>query len=269
MRALLAACLMLLTTLPLWADARTTVLMDALKLRELVGILYDEGQEYAADLNTDMLEGRGGAGWQVQVEAIYDPDRLAETLRRALDGALSPAQTEASIEFFASDLGQKIIDLENAARRQLADPAAEDAARAKALELEGTGDARLAQINQMIEVSDLTQRNVTSAMNSNFHFLRGLAAGGQMQMSEDEMLADVMAEQDAVTDDTANWLAGFFLLAYSPLSDAELQAYIDFTATEAGQAMNRGFFEGFDAAYNEISFALGRTIALNIASEEL
>lgn len=269
MRFLIPFVVMIATALPVWADARTTVLMDALKLPELVAILHGEGLDYAADLNDDMLDGKGGAGWQVQVAAIYDPDRLAENLRVALDDALDDEQTEAGIAFFASELGQRVLDLENQARIRMGQQDVEDAARARAAELEGSGDARLAMINEMIETSDLVDRNVTSAMNSNFHFLRGLSESGEMSMTEEEMLANVLSERDDIIEDTISWTTGFLLLAYSPLSDDELRRYIDFTAIPEGLAMNRGFFDGFDAAYNEISYALGRAIALNMTSKEL
>ena len=54
-----------------------------------------------------------------------------------------------------------------------------------------------------------------------------------------------------------------------PLSDEEMAAYIAFARTEAGQALNRALFDGFGAAYEDISYALGRTVAHNMLAEEL
>ena len=47
----------------------------------------------------------------------------------------------------------------------------------------------------------------------------------------------------------AEWLYGFFNMAYAPLSDADLATYIAFQKSDAGQALNRSLFAGF----NELS----------------
>ena len=45
------------------------------------------------------------------------------------------------------------------------------------------------------------------------------------------------------------WLYGFFNMAYALLSDAALATYIAFQNSDAGQALNRSLFAGF----NELS----------------
>lgn len=115
----------------------------------------------------------------------------------------------------------------------------------------------------------MVERNVTTALNSNFQFMRGLADGDALDVSEDQMLADVTAEAEAIREDTEGWLYGYLLMAYSPLTDAQLQSYIDFSSTPAGQAVNRGLFSGFGAAYEDISYALGRAVALNMTARDL
>ncbi|MCX7565474.1 DUF2059 domain-containing protein [Sulfitobacter sp. F26169L] len=269
MRRFLAAFLMVLMALPLWAGARHTVLMDVLKIQELSGILHAEGVKFGATLNRDWLEGQGGPAWSQQVIRIYDPQRIAEGIRAGLEPALEGETLEAAITFFGSDLGSRIITLENAARRAMADPAVEEQAREQYAAREGSDDPRLVQINRMIDAGDLVNRNVTSALNSNYQFLRALVDGDIYVMSDAEILEDVQAEREDITADTANWLGAFLTLAYSPLSIEELTAYADFAQTPAGKSLNAGLFAGFDPLYEDISYALGRAMALNIAAEEL
>ena len=83
MRAFVLAAGLWMLALPLWADARSTVLVDVLRLGELAEILQREGLENAETLDRDMLGGQGGAGWALQVRAIYNPERIVETLRGA------------------------------------------------------------------------------------------------------------------------------------------------------------------------------------------
>ncbi|MGC1495981.1 MAG: DUF2059 domain-containing protein [Sulfitobacter sp.] len=273
MRALMMWPLLALLAAPAFADARMTVLVDVLKLSEAAQILRDEGLTQAEELDAEMLNGRGGAGWHIQVSAIYGADRLVEAVRDALEDELQgpelTAELEDTIAFYASDLGTKIVSLENSARAAIVDPDVEEAARARYAELDGTDDARLATIKQLVESGDMINRNVTSAMNSNYQFLRGLADGDAIEMGDDEILQDVAGDIDEITDDTVSWLYGYLLLAYHPLNDDELQSYLTFAETPAGQALNRALFDGFGTAYEDISYALGRAVALNMTAEEL
>ncbi|MEW9921802.1 DUF2059 domain-containing protein [Marimonas sp. MJW-29] len=251
------------------ADARMSVLVDVLRLPEAAQILSDEGLTHTQELNTEMLNGQGGAGFQLQVERIYDPSLMVEMVRSELERELEGALLEEVIAFYASDLGTQIITLENEARRAIQDPDVEEAARARHAELEGNDDERLALIGAYIESGDMISRNVTSAMNSNFQFLKGLAEGGAIEMTEEDMLKDVTSDIDESTQDTTSWLYGYLLLAYSPLSAQDLQEYVAFSRSAAGQALNTALFAGFGKAYEDISYALGRAVALNMTAEEL
>ncbi|SDG04445.1 DUF2059 domain-containing protein [Sulfitobacter delicatus] len=269
MRAVLIAPLLWLLALPAWADARMTVLVDLMELREAAAILRDEGQIHAGTLNQDMLGGQGGPGWQMQVDTIYDSERMVEMVRQAMEERLESADLEAAIGFYSSDLGGRVIELENAARAAISDAEVEDAARARFAEIEGSDDPRLAQITRLVDAADMIDRNVTTALNSNFQFLRGLLDGGALSDSEEDLLADVGTDVDAVTEDTTAWVYAYMLLAYHPLEEAELARYADFAETEAGRALNQALFDGFGRAYEDISYALGRAVALNMTAEEL
>jgi len=250
------------------ADARLTVLVDLLRLNEATEILSAEGVDYAQELNREMLQGQGGPGWQQQVAAIYDPARMGEAVRAELAG-LDRALREEIIAFYAADLGARIVGLENAARRAIGEDQVEEAARARYADLVESDDPRLAQITAYIESGDMISRNVTSAMNSNLMFLRGLAEGDAVEMTEEDMLAEVQGGMEESLADTTEWLYGYLLLAYHPLTPGELDRYIAFSASPAGQALNAALFAGFGAAYEEISYALGRAVALNMMAEEL
>lgn len=269
MRALLIWPLMMMLALPVWADARLTVLVDVLKLREAAHILREEGLAYSVDLNADMLNGQGGAGWQVQVDAIYDAERMVEAVRTALDAELEGAALETAITFFASELGQKIVTLENSARMTMAEEDVEEAARARYAALADGDDPRLAQLKTFVATGDMLNRNVTAALNSNYQFMRGLADGDVVEMSDEQILSDVAGDMEEITQDTTSWLYGFFLLAYHPLSDAEVDRYIAFSGSDVGEALNRALFDGFGVAYDDISYALGRAVALNMTAQEL
>ncbi len=258
-----ASCLMAQGT------ARVTLLMDALKMAEMMQIVRTEGLDYARDLNADMLDGQGSGFWASQVDRIYDIHRMSETTRTGLANALQGSDLDATLAFFQTPAGERIVALENAARGAMGDDDIEEIARQNYRDLAQDGGHRLDLIRAFVTANDLLERNVSGALTSNYQFFRGLSDGNAFDMSEDEMIAEVWAQEEEIRADTEEWLMGYLLMAYQPLSDEELEAYIAFSRTDAGQALNRGLFDGFNAMYTDISYALGRAVALELAASEL
>jgi hypothetical protein len=269
MRGLIFAVVLCCAAAPALANARITILMDILRMPEVVQILHEEGLAYGADLDEGMLEGRGGAFWRAQVAQIYARDPILEQVRAALETGLSPAEVEAAIAFFGTPEGAQIIDYENTARRAMADPEIEETAQRVFDELAAAGDPVTAQVTAFIAANDLLERNVTGAMNANVQFYLGLSDGRYTDDSETQILQDVWAEQEAIRDDTERWLHGFLLLAYQPLPAEVMDAYIAYSQTPEGQALNAALFEGFETVYRDVSYALGRAVALNAQGDEI
>lgn len=259
LRTGLVALLMLASTA--WAELPEQGLARVLRLDEVAAILRDEGLRYGADLEADMLGGGGGRYFQERVTALYDADAMSAALAAALGQTLDAPQTQAVVDFFDTEQGQRILTLENTGRVAMADPAVEDLARATYRDLVGSDDPHLADVERFVDINDLIERNVTSGLDSNYHFFRGLADGGGTRMGEGEILSEVWAQEDDLRTDTTSWIYGFLLMAYQPLSRSELHSYSDFSATPAGQALNKALFNGFDEIYNDISYKLGLAVA--------
>ncbi|WP_425038731.1 DUF2059 domain-containing protein [Primorskyibacter sp. S187A] len=257
------------------AETRTTdKLLDLLGVPETIEIMRVEGLAYADELAADMLPSSPGVTWQKTIETIYDPDRMEETVRAGFaDSFLSRDVNPDTLEtFFGSDLGQDIIRLEISAREAMVDQAIEDAARAAYLDRAGATeaeDARLAQIKAFVEANDLVEANVVGGMNTTIAFYQGLVDGGALDMSEPKIIAEVWGSEGETRTDTMEWIFGFLMMAYRPLSDDDLMAYADVVSTPEGKAMNTALFAGFDAMYGDISYALGRAIAGQMDVQDL
>ncbi|WP_298835838.1 DUF2059 domain-containing protein [uncultured Roseobacter sp.] len=269
LRGAILSLALLIGAAPAWADARLTVLMDLLKVSEVTAILRREGLEYAGELDADMLGGQGGAFLTEQVDRIYDSQRMDERLRTALATGLTDAEKDAAISWFSSDAGGRIVALENAARAAMSDPAVEQAAREAWEQSVDAGDPKVVQVGAYMEDLDLVERNVSGTMTSNYQFLLGLSDGGLLVQSQDQMLADVYAQRDEIEADTESWLGAFLLMAYQPVGTDDLKAYIAFSTTDAGKALNSALFAGFDTVFGEISYALGRAVALSAAGNDI
>lgn len=264
-----AAVLLALSALPAWAERPADTLARVLRLDEVAAVLRDEGLAHGANLDRDMLNGHGGTFWAQRVAQIYATDRMADVVTGALADGLSAAQIADCIAFFETGRGQEILSLETSARISMRDPEIEAIARAAYAGLKGSGDARLDSVARFVEVNDLLERNVAGALSSSYQFYRGLVDGGALELDDETILSDVWNDEAETRDDTEGWLYGYLLLAYRPLAGADMQAYIDFSGTPAGQALNAALFDGFDAIYRDISYGLGRSLAQAMAESDL
>ena len=252
-------------------QATVDAIFTAMSLSEMIEIMQTEGIDYGAQIADDLFPGRPTDAWEAAVNEIYALDRMEEAVRTGLGATLAPEAAPDIIAFFSSDLGQEIISLEVAARRALMDDSVEQAAEEAAAQalIDDTPRAQLARA--FVETNDLVETNVVGALNASYAFYLGLQQGGGLPsgLSEGDLLADVWAQEPEIRQNTTEWVYSYLMLAYQPLSDDELQAYIDFSETPAGQSINTALFAAFDTMYEDISAALGRGAAVHMAGEDL
>ena len=269
-------CLILLFLSPTYGaaaqgQARLDPLINVLELREIFAVMREEGLAYGDDLDQALLQGAGGAGWQSSVSGIYEPERIWQTFLPPLQAALQDQDTQAMTAFFSTRQGRQITALELSARRAMLEDAQEQASRATYRAMVAQNDPRLALLSELIEANDLVEFNVMGAMNASYAFYTGLVDGKAFDhnLTQEDILKDVWSQEAEIRADTTEWLFAYLVLAYAPLSDADLQAYIDFSNTEAGQALNMALFAGYDAVFSTVSKALGLSAAQIMRAEAL
>ena len=266
--AMTMALMTALSTVPLKADP-VNDLQEALQIDAMLDIMRIEGLAYGADLANDLIPGGSSPRWEGMLAQIYDPQKMRAVMGRSFSAIIKDTDPAPLITFFSSDPGQKVIQLELSARRAMVDDPVEEAARQAYLDLVGSGDARLQQIDRFVEANDLVEANVAGALNASFRFYSGLVQGGGLGMSEAEIMQDVWSQEEETRTDTREWVYAFLLLAYEPLTDKELDAYIALSETAQGRALNRALFAGFNDMYDEVSFALGLAAAQMMQQQEL
>ncbi len=272
-RAALTAALIALPGAPAFADraADLETLFGALGLPEIIGIMRSEGLDYGANMQEQMFLGRGGTAWSALVEGIYDAEAMEEAVRAALDEGLDEEEIDPLLDFFTSARGTRIIGYEISAREAMLDESVEEAAEDAYVAMRAEEDARLDLIDAFVEANDLVASNVMGAMNANYAFYEGLSSADAMArtMTEGDILADVWAQEEEIRADTELWVYSYLAMAYQPLGDADLEAYVALSQTDAGRALNRALFAGFDVMYVEISRALGAAAARFMMGEDI
>lgn len=262
---------------PTAAEVSVPALAQALQLDALFAIMRDEGIASAQTLQEDMFPG-GGSQWAGKVEAIYDLPTLRNGFEAALQVELAddPESLAQILAFFTSDLGQRVVGLEVEARRAFLDTAAEEAARVAADDRFAARDPRVGLLERFIEAGDLIEMNVAGSLSGNLAFMTGMAdaglseTGGQGQtVPSDQLMTDVWAQEDQIRDDTTSWLYAYLGLAYAPLTEAELQEYIDFMESPAGKRLNAALFTAFDVVFRKVSYDLGREAGLAMLGTDI
>jgi hypothetical protein len=252
-------------------ESETDLLFDLLMLPDIIAIMREEGVGYGDTIGQDLFGGPPTAGWAATVERIYDYDMMEGMVRTDFVASLGNADLSPIIDFFGSDQGQMIVGLEVSARRALLDEAVEEAGKESAAIAAADDNPRFSLVGEFVDTNNLIETNVEGAMNANLAFYGGLLAGGAFDgaLSEEEILSDVWGQEAEIRESTTEWIYSFLFMAYQPLDDADLQAYIAFSGTESGGEINRAMFESFDRLFTGISRSLGRAAASELTTLEL
>lgn len=244
-----------------------------LRLPDLLAVMREEGIRYGRELEAELFPGAGGGRWESLVAAIHETGRMQRIVEGRLEAELGaePDATEAILTFFAADPGARIVALELAGREALLDDSVRDAAELAWQDMQAQDDPRLALIGRLVEANDLLEQNVAGALNGNMAFYRGMIDGGAMAatMPEAELMADLWSQEPQIRAETEAWLMPYMVLAYRPLSDADLEAYVTFSRSVAGQVLNRALFAAFEQLFGMVSRDLGLAAAQMVTGEDI
>lgn len=244
------------------AGATIAALAETLQLDALFDVLREEGLEYGTTLETEMFPGGGGPQWTGAVSAVYDTRTLRTRFDAALQAGLGddPETLAEVLAFFGSELGQKVVGLEIDARRAFLTTETEEAARVAADDRFASRDPKFPLLRRFIEAGDLIEMNVAGGLSGNLAFLTGLSETGVygQTKSPGDLMSDVWGQEEQVRDDTTSWLYAYLGLAYDPLTEGELLAYVEFMESAAGKKLNGALFAAFEAVFRPVSYDLGR-----------
>lgn len=247
-------------------------LFAALRLPEILDVMRQEGITYGAKIGEGLFPtGSLDPDFTAEVAAIYDLDRMQTQSEAAFEQELAGTDVAAMLAFFTSEPGQSFSALELSARTAQLDEEISAASKETAAIAMAENTPRYQLIKRFAEANDMIEINVVAALNSNYAFYQGLQEGGAMQpgVTDDEVLASVWDQESEIRRTTTEWVMSFLLMAYQPLSDADLEAYIAFSQTRAGKDLNRAVFNSFDQMFLDISRSLGGASSRYMISDTL
>ena len=131
-------------------------LIRSMGMLDVLEIMAEEGKDYGAELQQDLLQGRGGQRWAQQVEAIYEVHGMTAMFRTILDTELAADDLGPMIDFFVSSRGQEIVALEVSAREAFMGEGIEEAGLDIFRQMEARAEPRVEKIKDLVE--DLDER---------------------------------------------------------------------------------------------------------------
>lgn len=228
-------------------QARIANLFDALNMDEIISIMQEEGKRDAIATIEVYAQRSVDDALSERIDRIFDKTEMQVVLINMTSENMNAGQIAAVSDFLNTDVGMRANTLEITARRAISDDAIEEYALSQFDDVSEL--ARYTQFRDIIEALDLIDQNTYGAMGAQYVFMRQLAGSDQLNLTDDDITEMLMAGEDELREGIREWLYGFFNMAYAPLNDAELATYVKFQQSEAGQALNRSLFAGF----NELS----------------
>lgn len=236
--------------------------LDLIGIERLVGVMSLEGIADGQGLPEEAFGVLPGDGWGETLAEIYDADTMRAATEAAFMDAFEPRHRDEVEEFVASDAWQNAIDLEVAARMALLDPEVEEMVFDNADRDSIRDGTRARKIRRLIREAEMLDYNVESNLNSMLAFYLGLGDGGfGLELSEDDLYAMILSEQEGMEQDIQDWLFAVLMMAYDPLSNRHLDQQIAFWQTTEGAAFNAALFRAFDVLFSDLSYELGKAAA--------
>ena len=204
------------------------------------------------------------SAWETCTSAAFGDNDLNRRLAERLGQSLSDDEMAGIGTFLASPLGLRLAGLERTTRDIALDRQIETLAKGKTLYFVAPQTRRA----RFEEVMQLSGAEVGFAMLG--ESLRGMALGlhlsakGDIALSWEEIDASVTAQLTGLEDSLADATRSTLAFTYADLSDADLDAYLDFLRAPA----TRKFYATLTLAIGEIieetMFGIGQDVAARL-----
>ncbi|MBZ8119179.1 DUF2059 domain-containing protein [Roseovarius sp. LXJ103] len=210
-----------------------------------------------------MDAGDFGGQWRDVVDEVFAAERVKGLALDVLENTLSDELLGHAAGFYASDLGQRLVEVENVAHMR-DDTAVIEADGAVAWEV--ASRERQAILNRLMQAVGGTESSIRAIREVQVRFLMAASAAGVVEYDLDEAtLRAILAEGDAELDaDLVQMGQHTAALTYAVISDADLETYAG--ALEAAEMQQ--VYELMNAIQFEIMANRFEALALRMAMIE-
>jgi len=174
-----------------------------------------------------------GSEWSRLVKEVFQTELMHEMALEILSETLDEDLLTYAADFYASSIGTRLVEAENASHMQEDDDLKSESGRAIVDGLVRIGSPRVAILNRLNGASDVEDGSIRAIQEVQVRFLMAAAAAGVIEMRMDEAdLREALRTQegDMRTAIRANALANA-AYTYQAFSDDEVAAYADALST--------------------------------------
>ncbi|WP_170480518.1 DUF2059 domain-containing protein [Ruegeria arenilitoris] len=169
-----------------------------------------------------------GSDWTRLTEEVFDTEEMHETAVSILEQTLSEEALSHAVEFYASDLGQRLVEAENASHMDEDEDEKQDQGQEIVSDLIKEGSMRVESLKRMNRAVDASGTSLRALQEIQVRFLLAASAAGviELQMSGDE-LRQMMKQQEPEMRRALQLsaLAGA-AYTYRDFSDEDVDAYV-------------------------------------------
>ncbi|MEY8830764.1 DUF2059 domain-containing protein [Sedimentitalea sp. XS_ASV28] len=179
----------------------------------------------------DMLgidENTFGADWERLAAEVFDTGVMHDMALQILEQTLSDAALSHAVDFYASDLGQRLVVVENKSHMN----EDEDTARAGeqlVAEMVATGSPRLEMFKRMNKAIDASGGSLRAIQEIQFRFLMAASAAGvvELQMDPEDLRLMFKAQEPELLPLLRRSALAGAAYTYRSFSDDDIAAYAD------------------------------------------
>ncbi|AXI42481.1 DUF2059 domain-containing protein [Sulfitobacter sp. SK011] len=230
----LAFCLIVSAALSSLSTAANAADLDRLEaFLEVTGFdVALESIRLSADSAPQMLGMQAedfGSEWSRLVREVFATDIMHDMALEILGNTLSDAQLTHAADFYASDLGKRLVEVENKSHMIEEDGLKSESGTEIVDGLVRIGSPRVALLNRLNSASNAEDTSIRAIQEVQIRFLLAAAAAGviELRMEEPDLREAMRNQQDELrTSIRANALATS-AYTYQAFSDDEVAAYAD------------------------------------------
>ena len=170
-----------------------------------------------------------GSEWSRLVREVFATDIMHDMALEILGNTLSDAQLTHAADFYASDLGKRLVEVENKSHMIEEDGLKSEIGTEIVDGLVRIGSPRVALLNRLNSASNAEDTSIRAIQEVQIRFLLAAAAAGviELRMEEPDLREAMRNQQDELrTSIRANALATS-AYTYQAFSDDEVAAYAD------------------------------------------
>lgn len=170
-----------------------------------------------------------GSEWSRLVQDVFDTDLMHDMATDILAETLSDDQLEHAADFYASDLGKRLVEVENKAHMTEDDGLKAESGAAIIAGLAGIESPRLETLRRLNVSSDVEEISVRAIQEVQIRFLLAAAGAGviELQMEEPDLREAMRAQADELGAQIAENALANGAYTYQSFSDDDLEAYAE------------------------------------------